>query len=363
MISVPTLLLDVDKCKKNIMDMRLKAQKHNLDFRPHFKTHQSLEIGKWFKEAGVDKITVSSLEMAAYFSKEWEDITVAFPANILEIERINELAKNIQLNLLIASVETATYLQEHLTSATGFFIKIDAGYHRTGIIPADTETIDAILKVADSSALLSFKGFLAHSGHTYKCRNKTDILKIHAECMRVLIQLKNKYKESYPEMILSLGDTPSCSVADNFEGIDEIRPGNFVFYDLTQNLIGACDINQIAVAVACPIVAIHKDRNEVVIYGGGVHFSKERLENEKEGTIYGRVVAKKGNLWSDIIPDVYIKSLSQEHGIVAVSPSQINNYTIGDYLIALPIHSCMTANLMKRYSVGDVMDIAMMNSW
>ncbi len=84
-ISQPTLLVDEKKCKENIYRMLKKAKSHKLIFRPHFKTHQSLEIGKWFKELGTNKITVSSLKMAEYFSEQFEDITVAFPLNILEI--------------------------------------------------------------------------------------------------------------------------------------------------------------------------------------------------------------------------------------------------------------------------------------
>ncbi len=363
MIHVPSLILDVDKCKKNIRDMALKAKELKVTFRPHFKTHQSLEIGRWFKEHGVNKITVSSLEMAEYFLPEWKDITVAFPTNILEIERINRLAEKIELNLLVESIETAKFLIENLTNPVGFFIKIDAGYHRTGVQPKDGSIIDDILKISEISEKLIFKGFLAHSGHTYKCQNKADVLDIHQRCMSTLVELKEKYENEYSNLILSLGDTPSCSIAEAFEGIDEIRPGNFVFYDLMQNKIGSSAIDQIAVALACPIVAIHDDRNEIVVYGGGVHFSKERLENEKEGRIYGRIVEKNGNSWGDLIPDMFIKSLSQEHGIISVRDDQIKNYSIGDYILALPIHSCMTANLVKRYKTTDGKDILMMNSW
>ena len=70
MITKPTFLIDEIKCKSNINFMAEKAASHNLIFRPHFKTHQSLEIGSWFKEIGVSKITVSSIEMASYFSVE-----------------------------------------------------------------------------------------------------------------------------------------------------------------------------------------------------------------------------------------------------------------------------------------------------
>ncbi len=74
---------------------------------------------------------------------------------------------------------------------------------------------------------------------------------------------------------LSVGDTPGCSLLPDFPGVDEIRPGNFVFYDAEQLEIGSCASNQIAVALACPIVARHPERNEVVLYGGAIHLSKE----------------------------------------------------------------------------------------
>ena len=85
-IKSPTLLLDKNKCLTNLNFMVQKAGNYNLSFRPHFKTHQSLEIGRWYKDFGIDKITVSSLQMAVYFAEEWTDITVAFPVNILEID-------------------------------------------------------------------------------------------------------------------------------------------------------------------------------------------------------------------------------------------------------------------------------------
>jgi len=121
-----------------------------------------------------------------------------------------------------------------------------------------------------------------------------EIIDVHKKSEEQLIILKERYKAKYPDLILSIGDTPTCSVAEDFSGIDEIRPGNFVFYDLSQYQIGSCTIDQIAVAMACPIVAIHETRNEIVIYGGGVHFSKERLEDEKiRNNLMEKVVEKK----------------------------------------------------------------------
>jgi len=112
-ITRPTLLLDKKKCRKNIQEMALKAEKHNLKFRPHFKTHQSAEIGEWFKDFGVNSISVSSVEMAEYFLKNgWNDITIAFPFNQLEINEINILAQRIKLNILLVSSESIEFIKE-----------------------------------------------------------------------------------------------------------------------------------------------------------------------------------------------------------------------------------------------------------
>ena len=79
-IKKPTLLLNANQTRKNIQWMVQKAGAEDIRLRPHFKTHQSAVIGEWFREAGVTAITVSSVDMAAYFADHgWKDITIAFP--------------------------------------------------------------------------------------------------------------------------------------------------------------------------------------------------------------------------------------------------------------------------------------------
>jgi len=158
MISKPTLILDKNRCKKNIQEMANKAKRNNTIFRPHFKTHQSHEIGRWFSEEGVNCITVSSLDMAIYFAQDgWRNITVAFPVNILEISKINELAKDIKLNLLIESPNVVRLLSKQLKTKINVFLKIDIGYQRTGIEAGNFKIIDEILSEISNSSLISFK--------------------------------------------------------------------------------------------------------------------------------------------------------------------------------------------------------------
>src|SRR5690554_8222903 len=114
-ITRPTLIVDKEKCLQNIAKMAKKAKEYGLKFRPHFKTHQSAAIGAWFREFGVNAITVSSVHMGEYFSDNgWKDITIAFPLNILEMDRINKLAETANLNLSLENNRAAEVLAQNL---------------------------------------------------------------------------------------------------------------------------------------------------------------------------------------------------------------------------------------------------------
>ena len=338
-----------------------KARRHNLVLRPHFKTHQSREIGNWFWEEGTEKITVSSLRMAQYFARDmWKDILVAFPVNILEIETINLLAGEIRLSLLVESAETVKFLQEHLESAVNLYIKVDTGLHRAGVHWNDHKTISEILVSINKSGITNFTGFLTHAGNSYKSRNIREIQTVHEESTSRMVSIKNQFIKQYPDLVISGGDTPTCSTMEDFSMVNEIRPGNYVFYDVSQTIIGSCLPGQVAVAMACPVVAVHKERNEIVIYGGSIHFAKDNITDHDGITNYGRVVRNNGDGWGEVIRDSYLKSISQEHGIVSLPSDIIKDYKVGDIIKILPVHSCTTANLMKEYLTVTGKKISMM---
>lgn len=348
LIKIPTLLIDSLKLNNNISKMLKKTNKSKCKLRPHFKTHQLIEIGEIIKNQGINGITVSSVTMANFFAEAgWEDITIAFPANVNEISEINDLAERVDLNLLVESKDTINFLSEKLQYKTGIFIKIDIGYNRTGLPPNSSE-IKEIIEIISSHKNVYFKGFLVHAGHTYSAKGKSEILNIFESSKHKLHILKQNYINNFPDLILSYGDTPSCSLADDFSGFDEIRPGNFIYYDVMQYHIGSCKLEDIAVAIACPVVAIHKNRNEIVIYGGAVHLSKDHIEADNNFKLYGYVVDLKNLRWDHPVNGVYLSSLSQEHGIIKATDEYINRIKIGDVIGILPIHSCLSANLLRN---------------
>lgn len=353
-IAVPTLLLNKDICRRNIQSMYKKAKESGVTFRPHFKTHQSVTIGDWFREMGTKAITVSSVRMAKYFAVHgWEDITIAFPLNIREINEINELARQISLNILIVSSDVLPGLAGNLLSPVGVYVKIDTGNKRSGIIPDNLNEIDDLLTHLKASPNLEFKGFLTHSGHTYGAKSAGEIIDIYNDTVEKLAALKNRYEDSFGKITISVGDTPSASIAEHFTNVDEIRPGNFVFYDLMQSMLGSCSLDQVAVVLAVPVVAKYEFRNEIIVYGGAVHLSKEYIVLPSGEKSYGLAVELTESGWRTKDTGCFVSGLSQEHGILKTSREMMNKIKIGDLIGIVPVHSCLTANLMRGYLTLD----------
>ncbi|MBR9975437.1 MAG: alanine racemase, partial [Bacteroidetes bacterium] len=230
---------------------------------------------------------------------------------------------------------------------------VDTGHGRTGIPAGDTESLVATARAVAASRHLKLEGLLTHGGDTYQASDPAIVIQRFNRSRQQMQTAADALRREYPDLLVSVGDTPGCCVAENFAGIDEIRPGNFVFFDVMQQQRGVCSSEDIAIALVCPVVAIHERRNEVVLYGGAVHLSRESL-GERDGTqIFGRIVLPGAHGWSAPIPGAAVVRLSQEHGIVRLPAEQLRGIEEGDLLGVLPVHSCLTAECMKGYRCLD----------
>ncbi|MEJ5268446.1 MAG: alanine racemase [Bacteroidales bacterium] len=343
-IKSPTFVVNTSQVINNIENM-LQGLPENCVFRPHFKTHNNSVTAKIFKNFGIDKITVSSVEMALYFRQlGFRDITIAFPVNVREQRSLNRLAKNTILGLCFSNLESLHLVSKFKSINAKAWIEINTGQNRSGIDWDDCNSIEKMIEIISKSENLVFKGFLSHTGETYSCRDKNEIIDIAWQSFEKLRKLKARFSEYSP--MLSIGDTPSCSVLRNFNEIDEIRPGNFVYYDLMMLQKQVCKLGDIAASVFCPVVDINEIRNEIVIHGGSVHFGKEFLDLGGQ-IIFGKAVSHiSNNLKTGI--DENLISLSQEHGIIKISSCNIKDFHVGDLVEIIPVHVCLVANYMKN---------------
>ena len=210
--STPTLIVNKTIALNNLDRMINVANKNNLILRPHFKTHQSIEIGNWFKEKGVTSITVSSIKMAEFFSSEWDDITIAFPLNILEIDKLNFMIRRNKVKLLIDSISPLKILNSQLQDSIEVYLKIDVGYNRAGLKVEEKQKIKSIIEFCKTSEKISFLGFLAHFGDSYKSKNKMEIKNVFQKSIERIKVLS----DGFPNFRISIGDTPTCSTIKKY---------------------------------------------------------------------------------------------------------------------------------------------------
>ncbi|CAN0178472.1 unnamed protein product, partial [Chrysoparadoxa australica] len=222
-------------------------------------------------------------------------------------------------------------------------IKVDLGYHRTGINPDNPKLIHALAQSNNPEHQLV--GLLGHAGHSYTNIDQKSATKIFKASMKAFAKVKAELGRT--DLVISYGDTPTCSLLDDFPGVDEIRPGNFVFYDLMQYGFGSCSFEEIAVCMSCPVVAIHPKRKEIILYGGAVHFSKDFI-NVAGKRNYGLIVKLTPSGWEPS-GHSYISKLSQEHGTISASKELLETVKVGDVLGVIPVHSCLTADINGFY--------------
>ena len=350
-IQRPTLLLSEAICRANIGRMAAKAARSRTRLRPHAKTHQSAAIAAWCRDAGVTALTTASVAMARYFADHgWRDLTIAFPVNWRELEAIAELAARVKLGLLVSNEGSACFLAANLRQAADIWLEVETGDARSGIPWDEAERLDAMRRSIEAAPQLRLRGLLSHGGHTYAASDAAGAEAVWAESLARLRSARESLQaRGCGPLELSPGDTPGCMAAADFAGIDEIRPGAFVFHDLMMRQIGVCREEDMALGVACPVVDLQPARRQWVLYGGAVHLARDALR-EEGAWHYGEVAPfdpERG--WGEAILGARVAHLSQEHGIVQTDAAQFDRARLGDVLVVRPVHACLTAHHLRGY--------------
>ena len=72
-----------------------------------------------------------------------------------------------------------------------------------------------------------------------------------------------------------------------------------------------------------------------------------------------KYIIQKNNIFLSLIPIFaknqknYLSSVSQEHGVLKVEEEVFENINIGNIIGIIPVHSCLTVNLMKNLMTFD----------
>ncbi|MEP6787491.1 MAG: alanine racemase [Acidobacteriota bacterium] len=359
-LKTPCLLLDVDRVRKNAERISDIAKRNNVRLRPHIKTHKCIEVARIQTEGFDGAVTVSTLAEARDFSANgFRDITYAVPIESGKFAEAIELSRSgVKLSLLTDDAETAKLLDEAAGRAGvifDVFVKIDCGTHRVGVEPHTTEAID-IPRQLSGAVNLSFAGILTHAGHSYDVKTVEEIKAVARHERDVMVELAAKLRGLGIEVpTVSIGSTPTINHIDHLDGVDEVRPGNYIFFDNYQATLGSCGLDDCALTVLAAVVHRDASRRKIVIDAGGIAMSKDRGPVGLDPVCgYGRVLDLEGK-----DTGMRLSSLSQEHGVIEAANDAFDRFTIGDRVRILANHSCMTAAQHTHYNVlenGKIVD-------
>ena len=352
-LKTPALVLDINRVKRNAENMANRVRNFGAILRPHIKTHKCVEIAQIQTASQFNGLTVSTLaEARAFVSKGFRDITYAVPIEPGKFVEAREISRDCERFAVITDDSTIPGLlnetAKRLNVKLDVFLKVDCGYHRCGVEIDSPEAIEIPRLIVDSSNL-RFAGILTHAGHSYNARSKDELLEIAMYERDLMREFASALKAKDIEVpCISVGSTPTLSCVDHLDGIDEARPGNYIFYDAFQATLGSCSFDDCALTVLAAV--IHRDsiRRKIIVDAGAIALSKDlgAIEFDSRGG-YGRVL----DLWGNDL-NLRVDALSQEHGIIKVENEEVfDRLNVGARVSILANHSCLTAAQHSHYHI------------
>jgi D-serine deaminase-like pyridoxal phosphate-dependent protein len=352
-IKTPSLVLDVERVRLNAERMTERVRSFGATLRPHVKTHKCVEVARIQTAGGPARITVSTLaEARAFASHGFKDITYAVPIEPGKFDEAIEVARGCERFSLItddASIPPALDEAARRAGVTlDLFLKVDCGYHRCGVEPDTPEALEIPRLIGDARNL-RFAGILTHAGHSYHALSQEELLSIARRERDLMAEFASRLRADGLEVpCVSVGSTPTMTHVEHLEGVDEARPGNYIFFDAFQATLGSCGFADCALTVLASVVHRDRARGKVVLDAGAIALSKDRGPVELDSSCgYGRVLDSEGNELG-----ARVGSLSQEHGEVIVEDAQLlERLRVGSRVRVLANHSCLTAAQHTHYNV------------
>jgi D-serine deaminase-like pyridoxal phosphate-dependent protein len=350
-LDTPALCIDVDKMERNLDEMAAAAKARGVALRPHIKSHKMVEIGKRQMGLGAVGLTTAKLsEAEALAAGGLRDLFICYPLiGEIKLRRLRNLAREANVMTLVESEEGARGLSEAMSGEErplDVVIDLDMGFHRVGV---DEEHAYELARLVASLPGLRLRGVSTHEGTVYSVHGEAERAAVVNEQVGKMVKIANALRDrGYDIDIVSSGSTPGAKSALGIEGITEMRPGNYVFYDAMQVGFGVTDLDHCALSILAQVVSHHAPERAVIDAGAKAFSTDQGAHGTQTSASHGIV---KGR------PGITVERLSEEHGWLHLAPGE--SVAIGERLEVVPIHACVVANLFNEVAVvrdGRVID-------
>lgn len=348
-VPTPSCVIDLPKLTHNIERAKARVAALHVAWRPHLKTHKSIDIARLQMTSPEGPATVSTLAEARYFAEGGvKDIIYAVgiaPQKLSEVAAIRR-ETGCDLKIILDSVEAAKLVSAFCRSentSIPVLLEIDTDGHRSGLVPGDPAIVDTAKALTDGAVL---KGVLTHAGDSYECKTEEALVTAaeaeRAGAVKAAEALRNA---GFRIDIVSVGSSPTLMSAVSEEGVTEIRAGVCAFFDLFMSNVGICRINDIAVSVLTTVIGRKTDKRRVITDSGFLAMSRDRgTARQKTDYGYGLVCDVNGEPLDS--GKILLTGTNQEHGIITLpadSSLAQSDFPIGRRLRVLPNHACPTA--------------------
>lgn len=332
----PGLLVFPERVAHNI-DWAIQAVHGDASrLRPHIKTHKTKEVNEMMLERGITKFKAATIAEAELLAmSQAPDVLLAMQATGPYIARLLQLIRSYpqtRFSCLLDHPEALEPLGSEAEKAglsLGIFLDLDMGMHRTGIpIPHAMAMAQEIHKAKG----LEFRGLQAYDGHI-RDQDLQDRKARAEQDFKDFWDLKKALEIQFKDLECIVGGTPSFLVHKEHPGIT-CSPGTFVFFDAGYAALYPQHSLQQAVYVLGRVISKPGPQRLCLDLGHKSVAAENPIENRL------------------VFLDPRIKSLlsqSEEHGIVAVD--RVEDFKIGDPVLAIPYHVCPTVALHQSLQV------------
>ncbi|KAK0134528.1 D-threo-3-hydroxyaspartate dehydratase [Merluccius polli] len=346
-LCTPAMVVDVDTVRRNAQRMIDRCQELGVQLRPHMKTHKTLECGDIMTGGTRRCVVVSTLAEASFYADHgFDDILYAYPLPFDKLESCAALSERLSLfQVLVDHPEALKLLSQRPLSAGRpwhVWLKLDCGNGRAGVLHSEPEALLLAQAIAKTEGV-ELTGVYAHCGNTYHCKGVDQIQAVAQETTTLTLQFMEKLRAVGINCKSSIGSTPSCSHPIKDMGqLSEVHPGNYVFYDVQQSLIGSCRMEDVAVRVLTRVIGHCPHRNQLLVDCGWA-----ALSQDGGGKLPSGYAVIEGH------PDLKLLSMTQEHGRVEPITGELDyrKHPLGSLLTLVPHHSCATAMMHSVYHI------------
>ncbi len=337
-LDTPALLIDLDIMERNLARVADYARQHALRLRPHTKTHKIPALGRQQLTLGAAGLTVAKVsEAEVMLDSGTPDLLIAYPTlGAAKLARLIEVARHTQVTMALDSLDVARPLSAAAQAAgvsIGVLAEMDVGMGRVGVDPGQPvlDLVQGLLALPG----LSFQGLAFYPGQVkmLDAVGRAEMVKV-GERVEQALQLLRQHSIECP--IVSAGSTPTWMETHLLGGVNEIRPGTYIFNDRNTVVAHACGWEDCAVSILATVVSTARPE-QMILDGGSKTFSSDRLVDPADVT-FGRIVED---------PAARFHKMSEEHGFVDVSQAT-RKFVVGERVRVVPNHVCVAVNLHER---------------